>query len=247
MSRPIFVHLLPDRFEPDQLRGQVAVVIDVLRATSTIIHALAAGARCVVPCGEIDEARRIATGALPGTVLLGGERGGLKIPGFDLGNSPSQYTAERVQGKRVVFSTTNGTRALIRAREARRVLIGAICNMAAVSRALLGESGAVHLVCAGTNGEITREDEFCAGGIVHRLSAAGWNLDSMDDSTKEARDLYETSGGDYDRALGVLRASAGGRNLIDCGLDADIALCAKEDQFAIVPELFKDHWEIRIA
>src|SRR5947208_10202296 len=121
MSRPIVAHLLPGLLEPPELRGGVAVVIDVLRATSTIVHALAAGAQALIPCCEIDEARRIAATFPPGTALLGGERRGVMIPGFDLGNSPGDYTAEVVGGKIVVFTTTNGTGALFRAREARRV------------------------------------------------------------------------------------------------------------------------------
>src|SRR5262245_13937729 len=132
MLRPILVHLLPGSFEPDDLRGGMAVVIDVLRATSTIIHALAAGARSVVPCGEIEDARQMAIAAPRGTVLLGGERGGLRIPGFDLGNSPAEYAHGTVAGKTIVITTTNGTRALVRAKEARRVLIGALCNQSAV-------------------------------------------------------------------------------------------------------------------
>ena len=132
MPRPIRVHLLPGLFEPRELRGGVAVVIDVLRATSTIVHALAAGAQAIVPCCEVEEARRIAATFPPGKALLGGERRGVMIPGFDLGNSPGDYTAEVVGGRKVVFTTTNGTGALLCAREARRVLTGALSNLGAV-------------------------------------------------------------------------------------------------------------------
>src|SRR5260221_2263163 len=125
MPRPIFVHLVPALFEPADLRGGVAVVIDVLRATSTIVHALAAGAKAVIPCGEIDEARQVAARSPAGSVLLGGERKGLRIPGIDLGNSPTDYTPDVVTGKKIIFTTTNGTRALIRARDARRGAVGA--------------------------------------------------------------------------------------------------------------------------
>jgi 2-phosphosulfolactate phosphatase len=247
MSRQVFVHLLPVLFEPADLQGGVAVVIDVLRATSTIIHALAAGAECVVPCGEIDEARRVAVQSPAGTVLLGGERGGLKVSGFDLGNSPVEYDSGKVRGKRIVMSTTNGTRAMIRARGARRVLIAALINSTAAAQMLACESGPVHFVCAGTDGHITLEDVLCAGGIARRLGLAGGDFDTNDDATQLALNLYETCGRDYDLALHVLRSSRGGRNLMDCGLGSDIAVCAKENRFAIVPELFGDSWEIRIA
>src|SRR5690349_1075339 len=109
MPQEIHVHLLPALVREDAFRGATAVVIDVLRASSTIISALAAGAAEVAPCLEIDSAVRVAE-EIRGvrTALLGGERGGLKIAGFDLGNSPFEYTAEAVAGRAVVFTTTNG-------------------------------------------------------------------------------------------------------------------------------------------
>src|SRR6185436_10147310 len=116
--------LLPALAEPGDLAGRTVVVIDVLRATTTIITALAAGATQVVPCQEIEEARRLA-GQFSPPAITGGERGGRQIPGFDLGNSPRAYTRKRVGGRPVVFTTTNGTRAMLRCREAGRVLIGA--------------------------------------------------------------------------------------------------------------------------
>jgi 2-phosphosulfolactate phosphatase len=252
MSRPILVHLLPGLFEPPDLRGGVAVVIDVLRATSTIIHALAAGAERVVPCGEIDEAQRVASDAPRGTVLLGGERGGLKIPNFDLGNSPAEYTRESVAHKTVIFTTTNGTRALLRAKEARRVLIGALSNVGAVVELLAEETGPVHLVCAGTEGQITLEDVLCAGVIAHWLDLAAAAADASDDVTQLALNLFASCGHDYDRAhqdrvLALLRQSRGGRNLIDCDMEPDIAVCAEQDKFDIVPELSREPWEIRVA
>jgi len=246
MARPIFVHLLPALFEPAELRGGIAVVMDVLRATSTTIQALASGATCVVPCGEIDEARRKAAEVAPGTALLGGERGGLPIPGFDLGNSPGEYTPQVVRGKRIVFTTTNGTRALIRAQEARRVLIGAISNLSAIVGVLEHESSPVHLVCAGTDGRITLEDVLCAGGIARCLHLGAGDFEVADDATLLAISLFETCGRDYDRVLETLRQSRGGRNLIACGLESDIVHCAEQDRFAFVPELTRDAWEVRL-
>src|SRR3954447_24007137 len=122
----VFVHLLPALVEPETLRDQTVVVVDVLRATTTIVHALAAGARAVVPCLEVEEARQRAANLPAGSAVLGGERQGLRIEGFDLGNSPTEYTPERVAGKTVVFTTTNGTRAMLHARGARRVVLGSL-------------------------------------------------------------------------------------------------------------------------
>jgi 2-phosphosulfolactate phosphatase len=252
MPRPILVHLLPTLFQPPDLRGGVAVVLDVLRASSTIIQALAARAETVVPCGDLDEARRLAAAAPPGTVLLGGERGGLKISGFDLGNSPREYTREVLSGKRVIFTTTNGTRALLRAKEARRILIGALSNVGAVVELLAEETGPVHLVCAGTDGRITLEDVLCAGAIAHWFNLASGDADPGDDATQLALSLFASCGHEYDRVhedrvLAMLRQSRGGRNLIDCGLESDIAVCAEENRLDIVPELSREPWEIRAA
>src|SRR5688500_5209786 len=116
MPRPLNVYLLPELASDQQLAGGVVVALDVLRASTTIVHALANGARQVVPCLEVEEARQMASQYAPGEALLGGEREGRKIEGFDLGNSPSEYTPAAVEGKVLIFSTTNGTRCLQRCR-----------------------------------------------------------------------------------------------------------------------------------
>ena len=108
----IFVHLLPTMIPPGSLRGGVAVVVDVLRATTVMVQALAVGCDAIIPCGEIEEAVKVAAGFPPGDALLAGERHGLPIPGFDLGNSPLEFTPEVCQGKTLVMTTTNGTRAI---------------------------------------------------------------------------------------------------------------------------------------
>src|SRR5687768_6552706 len=138
MPRAINVHLLPALVEPHELAGKTVVVIDVLRATTTIIHALAAGAKEVVPLLEVDEALALAT-KLPGQAVLGGERGGKRIAGSNLGNSPLEYTPATVGGKTPVFTTTNGTRAMLRCAQARRILIAGFVNFSAICRELVEE------------------------------------------------------------------------------------------------------------
>src|SRR5215471_6039661 len=114
-DRDVLVHLLPCQAPPGRLAGGLAVVIDVLRATTTIVYALAAGARCVRPCAEVAEAQALAAEMRVGRVLLGGERGGEPLPGFDLGNSPREFTPRVCRGCTLVLTTTNGTRALLKA------------------------------------------------------------------------------------------------------------------------------------
>src|SRR5206468_10845988 len=112
-ERDVHVYLLPELAPPEQLRQAVAVVIDVLRATTSIVHALAAGCTAVLPCAEVEEARALADRMRAGRVLLAGERGGLPVAGFDLGNSPRRFNARLCGGIAVVLTTTNGTRALL--------------------------------------------------------------------------------------------------------------------------------------
>lgn len=236
MSRAVFVHQLPDEIAPGELTGSIAVIIDVLRASTTIVHALAAGAEYVVPFAGVESARRFAAARPSGTVVLGGERRGVLIEGFHLGNSPESYTPQSVGGRVLVFSTTNGTRALHRALEADRIVIGSFVNLGALVDVLSKETRPIHLVCAGTDGRVTSEDILCAGTIVAELRDRSADITLQGAATEAALRLYETSGGSAERVLASLRASDGGRNLIELDYDADIVRCAQRDLFRIVPE-----------
>lgn len=243
--REIDVFLLPALAQSEQLAGRTVVVVDVLRATTTIIHALAAGATEVAVCQEVDEALRLA-GQIGSTAVLGGERAGGKIAGFDLGNSPLEYTPAAVGGKTVVFTTTNGTRAMDRCRAARRVLIGAFVNLSAVCREL-SDADRIAIVCAGTDGHVTREDALLAGSLVAELSqTSDWK---MNDQAELVRDAWHAAAADLtaDPLSRTLRHSRGGRNLIGIGHENDIDLAAQIDKFDIVPELDLTTWRIRLA
>ena len=234
-------HELFHRMPPGAVAGGIAVVIDVLRASTTIATALAHGAAAVRPVPTIAEARRLAAAA-GGSALLGGERGGLRIAGFDLGNSPREYTRDRVAGRAIVITTTNGTAALAACREAREVVVGALVNRAAVAaavRRLAAASGsdAVHLVCAGTDGDVTAEDVLAAGGV---LAAGAGPDDRLDAAATAARDSFRrlAGGGDPAAALGrALRGSRGGANLVALGMEADLGACAALDTLRVVPRL----------
>ena len=237
--RPLRVHLLPQLIAGDFLIGKRAVVIDVLRATTVIVQTLGAGARVVVPCLSIDEARMRAAQLPTGEVVLGGERHGLAIEGFDLGNSPAEYMPQRVGGKTVVITTTNGTRALLHCRQGIETVIAGFVNLSAV-RAVLAEWPEVDVLCAGTDGEITREDVLVAGAIVEELAPRGpWQLN---DAAAIARDAWlqvatggSAAGDRRSRLIEALRGSQGGRNLIAIGLTADIDFAAEIDRLPIVP------------
>jgi len=244
-SREIDVFLLPALVEPAGLTAKTVVVIDVLRATTTMVHALAAGAVEVAPLLSVEDARRLAE-QIGDKAVLGGERGGVPIPGFDLGNSPAEYTPDRVAGKTAVFTTTNGTRALERCKLAKRVLVAAFANFSAVCRELTDENE-VAIVCAGTDGHVTREDTLLAGAIVTDLARE--KQAQLNDQALLAADAWQTAVRLMtDRPLGImLRDSRGGRNLIDTGQENDIDLAAQIDRFDIVPELDLKTWRVRVA
>ena len=250
----IRAHFLPQLVSPGELAGGVAVVIDVLRATTTITAALAAGAREVIPCLEVDDARREAANLPPGQAVLGGERGGLKIDGFDLGNSPSDYTPAAVAGRSLVFTTTNGTRAMLHARAADEIWLAALVNLSAVV-GRCAERKRIDLLCAGTGGKITREDVLLAGAIVARLTApAGDRHRSaialkeiavnelvLNDQAAIARDAWLLAVAKQgtqplaDLLRKQLRQTQGGRNLAALDLEDDLADAAAIDRYAIVP------------
>jgi 2-phosphosulfolactate phosphatase len=254
----INVHLLPRLVERDELAGSVCVVIDVLRATTTMSHALANGAREVIPCLEVDDAVRTAAALPREEYLLGGERGGVKIEGFDLGNSPCEYPPSTVAGKTVIFTTTNGTRALLHCDRAAEVLLAAFVNLSAVCRKLTpaasSQQGKIDVICAGTGGSITREDVLLAGAIADRLSTLGELNDSATlaaDSWRGALTAAGLSAGapeqiDAARLAAILKQSRGGRNLTRLKLEADILDAARIDCLNVVPRFDRQSGRIVI-
>ena len=231
MPRPIFVHFLPTLFEPDEVVGSIAVVVDILRASTTITHALSNGADFVIPCGTVEEAFAVRNNLPAGTCVLGGERGGVRIDGFDLSNSPADYGPDVIRGKSIGFTTTNGTKALIRAEKAEDVLIGAFVNLSVVTDRLRTSELPVHIVCAGTNGQVTGEDVLFAGAVVKQLVDGFAEDFEPSDSARIAIDHWrrESGNGSVEALEAALRRAKGGRNLIELGYDRDIATAANTD------------------
>jgi 2-phosphosulfolactate phosphatase len=213
------------------LAGVTAVVLDVVRASTTIVAALAGGARAVIPVGTPEEARALGRDGDVGPVLLGGERGGAPPPGFDHGNSPAEYHPDRVRGRTVVFTTTNGTRALLALEGAGRVAVGGFVNAAAVTRWVAAEPGDVLLVCAGERGRFCMEDAVCAGLLVSRLATPDRPLT---DAARAARALWERYAGDL---AAMLADATWAQALVGQGRGADLPLCAALDVYDVVPVL----------
>lgn len=214
-------------FTPDEsAAAPTGLVVDVIRATSTICQALASGYERILCAAEVEEARSLRDG--DGRVTLGGERLGVRIEGFDLGNSPTEYLEPRspVLG----MSTTNGTRAIVTAAaRCERVLIASLLNLDAVVSAAAGVEEDVAVFCAGVKGAFALDDAYVAGRIAELLGAE--RSDAAEAAVRLARS--------YATAEEAFRASRSGRNLINHGpeLEADIAYCARESVLDVVPQL----------
>lgn len=236
-SPALQVHLLPGLVDATTLRGGVVVVIDVLRATTTMAHAFHAGVTSLYPVGEIPAALLLAEELKQAgnTVLLCGERECLPIPGFDLGNSPSDFTWQRCHDQLLVMTTTNGTRAMLHARQAERVLAAGFVNFSAVCENLLDETRPIHLLCAGSHGHISLEDTLLAGAFVAALMPNQKN--QLNDSARLAWDTFECHGLLLQEAF---RLSGGGQQLIQAGLADDLEAAAYIDRLMIVPEMRLD-------
>ena len=236
MPRTVQVHLLPQHIQPAALAGGIAVIVDQLRASTTICAALQSGAACVVPVLEPDEALKIKSAAPPGTVLTGGERHGVLIPGFDLDNSPRAYTPDRVQGKTIAFTTTNGTRAVIHAQHASGILIGCLANLTALVRTLAPDPRPVHVLCAGTNGQVAAEDVLVGGAIAAHIAHARNDTEPpVDHAVRLAIAQWRAASASPAATLAAIRAAQGGRNLIEIGMHEDVDYCARMDILPVVP------------
>jgi 2-phosphosulfolactate phosphatase len=237
-KRQVHVHLLPQLVPEGALTGSIAVVVDVLRATTTIVHALAAGCTEVRPCLEVDEARALALQFPKGTAILGGERHGKPIPGFDLGNSPGEYTPDTCRGRTLVFTTTNGTRAIYRALGADRVLLAGLVNLNSVCEGVMRDSRPLHVICAGADGEIALEDTIVAGAIVNQLAHGREMEFALNDSALIAFYSFE-----FDVGLELaerLCLSKGGAGLQRLGYSEDIRAAARVNESTLVPEVRRD-------
>ena len=221
-----------EEVDPASLSDSVVVVIDVVRATTTMTEALANGARAIFPTASTEEAVRLAQSLGRDDTLLCGERKAAKVDGFDLGNSPGEFTAAAVRGKRLVMSTTNGTRALLAGAEGQRLLVCAFTNIGAVARSLM-QAESVAILCAGREDRFSIDDALCAGTLVARLREELDDPPQLDDGARAAAALADSL--NPDRAF--LAQTAAGRALADIGLAGDLEICAHVDRHGIVPEM----------
>ena len=231
MIRSLDVAATP-AFAASRAPAAIVVVIDVLRATSTIVAALDNGAAAVVPVRETDEAIAVMHRIGRERVLLCGERASRLIAGFDLDNSPASYTRERVAGKTLVMTTTNGTRALVEAaRGGGTVYCAALTNRGAIADRLAAADGDARLLCAGDEGTLSFEDVLGAGAIVEALLARDRNL-ALSDEARAAATVYAANA---KRLTTAVATGTHARALAAAGFAGDVAACAKIDVSGCVP------------
>jgi 2-phosphosulfolactate phosphatase len=211
--------------------NKTTVVIDVLRATSTIATALNNGAKEIVPVGSVEFAVKFSGGMFGGQTLLGGERNTKKIEGFALGNSPFEYSKDVVEGKTIVYFPTNGTKSIVKAKYSENLYTCSFLNINAVAKHLITLNTDVEIVCAGRNSYFSIEDSICAGMLVSKIKKVKKDA-LVNDSGTAVLTLYEKYGSNLIR---MLRESDHGKILLENGFDADLTYCSSIDLLDIIP------------
>ena len=213
------------------LKDKTAVVIDVLRATSFIIAALENGAKAIVPVDSIPRAFALAKKSGRGKVVLCGERFGHIIKGFDMGNSPLEFTAPRIAGKTMIMATTNGTRACIKSAAAKETFLAAFTNIDAVADRIVRSKRDIAILCSGKEGGYSLEDTVCAGMLIFCLERRGIKA-QMDDAALAACAVFKEW---LLNIEGMLNLASHGKYLVSTGHGEDLAACARINQYRVVP------------
>ena len=220
-------------FQEDELRDKTVVIIDVLRASSTIVTAFMSGAKAIIPVGDMGEASKIAQNVDSDNYLLCGEKDGERIEGYDLGNSPLEYTKEIVEGKNLIFNTTNGTKAIKKSLGSTKTYIASFLNVGAIVEELNKQKNDIVLVCAGWKGRLAFEDMLLAGNIIYLMSDGNLPNDSRD-GAKVAFGLYDKYGDDIST---VIHQSNHAMRLKDIIGTSDIDYCCQVDITDMLPRL----------
>lgn len=208
----------------------IVVVIDILRATSAMCTAFHYGVERMIPVASIEEAEEYKRQGF----MVGAERNGIALDGFDFGNSPYSYMTEKIKGQTIVISTTNGTQAIEAARNAHKVVIGAFTNITALCNWLLEQNRDVLLLCSGWKNRFNWEDSIFAGAVTNRLLKAGADHYKTGDAAVAVEFLYEES---QKSQIKFLRNSSHAERLAAMGLKKDIKYCFQLDQTDVIPVL----------
>jgi 2-phosphosulfolactate phosphatase len=228
--RSIHVCLSPDLTHLYDLSDKTVVVVDILRATSCMTTAFAHGIAAIRPMANLEECRELKTQGY----ITSGERNGEKVEGFDKGNSPFEYMGPDMRGRKIAFTTTNGTQAIEKSKNARELLIGSFLNLSAVVDHLKTSSNAALIVCAGWKGRVNLEDTLFAGAVLDALKN---DFEIPDDAELIARQLYQQT---KDNMVEFLGQSSHVKRLNRLNIHKDIAFCLTSDQYNVLPRLVGD-------
>jgi 2-phosphosulfolactate phosphatase len=232
VNKKLEVCLTPALIHLYDVEEYVVVIIDIFRATSSICYGIENGAEAIIPVAEVEEC--LAYKEKYPDYFLAAERNGEVVKGFDFGNSPFSYTPQKVAGKTVVLTTTNGTQALYLSRKAKQIIIGSFLNLTPVCNWLKTTNENILLVCAGWKYNVNLEDTLFAGAVVEQLKADGYELD---DPAIAANDLYQL--GKNDISL-YLKKTSHSERLKQLGIEEDIAFCLNVDTTTAIPVLRDD-------
>jgi 2-phosphosulfolactate phosphatase len=232
----IDIQLLPIRPDPASLSNRSVVVLDILRATSVIVHALSQGAKEFIPVLSVEEAFDTKKKFPPGTTFLGGEKDTQPIEGFDLGNSPREYLSERIGGKRIILRTTNGTQAFHLIAPAREVMVGSFFNIEATARRCVELNLDLLIFPSGDEGRFSIEDTVCGGMIIDRIVNMRGEDVILTDASNAARILFKRF---ENNPVEAFRLSHHGNKLVRLGRGDDLPYCARTNIVELVP-VFRD-------
>lgn len=228
------LYLTPVQAAKLQSEDRAIVVIDVLRATTSICAALEAGAKAVIPVDEPGEAGEIWTKIGQENAVLAGERNGVKIENFNLGNSPAEFTNVTVGGKFVVLTTTNGTQVFTKTAKGAAVMACALVNVSVVAQKVATLDCDVTIICSGRDGNFSIEDTLCGGMLLHLLSAVHKRELALNDAAQLALLLYRSN---KTAIRQTIRQGEHGRFLESIGFDGDVDLASNIDAIPVLPVL----------
>lgn len=229
--KSIEVCLSPDLLHLYEVSGKTIVVADILRATSCMVTAFAKGAAEIKPYADLDACKLASAKGYQ----TSGERNGVKVEGFDRGNSPFEYMDEQIRGKKIAFTTTNGTQAIEKSKTAKHLLVGGFLNVSAVAKKVSDLNENLLIVCAGWKGRFNLEDTLFAGALAERLEKI---FKSDDDAVIAAKVMYHEAKADM---VSFLNKSSHVQRLNKLNIHEDMAFCVREDEYGIVPYLKGDH------
>ena len=226
----INVLLSPHNADELYFTGKNTIVIDVLRASTVIVNALNNNAKEVIPVDSVDFALKVSGGAFSGQTLLGGERNTKMIDGFNLGNSPEDYTEKIVSGKTVILYTTNGSKAIVKAKYSENLIVCCFNNLKAITDYIVGLNQDFEILCSGASGKFCIEDTVCAGKIIELVEKKIKDV-KLSDSASASLILNKS----FSSVLNMLKECEHGKKLINNGFEKDIEFCSKMNTVDIIP------------